>query len=94
MLRSLFYFISSCIDAPLRVITRGILILISAYIYQSFVWTEVLLYAFQTIYPPYFAKPVARIHGVISNVVTLVFAVIALEVGNWNSISYVTERFH
>lgn len=80
MLQPLFSCINSWIDAPLRVITRAILILISAYIYQSFVWTEVLLYGFQTVYPPYLAKPISRIHGVLSSVVTFVFRVIAVEV--------------
>lgn len=74
---SLFNICISCFNAGINVITRAILIVFSASIYQGFVICECFMYSYQQVYPPYFEVRVAKGQRYVSKTVGYVIKVVA-----------------
>ncbi|CAG9134381.1 unnamed protein product [Plutella xylostella] len=91
--KSLLHSVSSIVDYPLRVITRTILLLICDYIYHSFVVSELLVYWYQSVYPPYLAKPISVVQDVVATIVGFQFSIIAIQTAMLNGFMRWLLRF-
>lgn len=81
MFFSVFNFYFSCVNASVNVISRIVLIIMTAMLYQSFVLIEVFLNSYNLVYPPYLSKTVSKMHQIVSTIAMFTVKIAALHVG-------------
>lgn len=80
MIGTFFNMCSSCVNTSLNIVTRCVLIVLSASIYQGFVLGEVFLNSYNLVYPPYLEGPLATCQCCVVGVGGYVLRIIAIKV--------------
>lgn len=79
-MNSIIVIFTTFTNASVNICTRAFLLVLSACVYQSFVFSEIFLNSYNLVYPPYLAKPIGKGQYFVSSVVGGGVTVVATKV--------------